>query len=189
MCKHYANARPCNFLRMLLVSCTPYVLWSLHRISYRMIKKSLCTWRLQYNHQEHRDCLITLCMLSVCIASHTARWARMSYAGNGRDKFFIKIFRIYGIVIQVWWHCERTGARRIVCVVFGSSSGRRSASLTWIRYYGSISCKINTPDVKHKSWNVTLGSRYMNACRARVEYEGLVIIWGFHEPHLERNEV
>ena len=25
-----------------------------------MIKKSLCTWRLQYNHQVHRDSLITL---------------------------------------------------------------------------------------------------------------------------------
>jgi hypothetical protein len=27
---------------------------------YRVIKKSLCTWRLQYNHQLHRDVLITL---------------------------------------------------------------------------------------------------------------------------------
>jgi len=27
---------------------------------YRVIKKSLCTWRLHYNHQVHRDFLITL---------------------------------------------------------------------------------------------------------------------------------
>jgi hypothetical protein len=27
---------------------------------YRVIKKSLCTWRLQYNHQMHRDFLIIL---------------------------------------------------------------------------------------------------------------------------------
>ena len=28
--------------------------------TYRVIKKSLCTWRLQYNHQVYRDFLITL---------------------------------------------------------------------------------------------------------------------------------
>jgi len=27
---------------------------------YRVIKKSLCTWWLQYNRQVHRDLLITL---------------------------------------------------------------------------------------------------------------------------------
>jgi len=27
---------------------------------YRVIKKSLCTWRLQYNHQVHRHFLITM---------------------------------------------------------------------------------------------------------------------------------
>jgi len=27
---------------------------------YRVIKKSLCTWGLQYHHQVHRDFLITL---------------------------------------------------------------------------------------------------------------------------------
>ena len=29
-------------------------------ISYRVIKESLCTWRLYYNHQVHRDFLITM---------------------------------------------------------------------------------------------------------------------------------
>jgi len=27
---------------------------------YRVIKKALCTWRLQYNHQMHRGLLISL---------------------------------------------------------------------------------------------------------------------------------
>ena len=31
-----------------------------HAMKYRVIKKSLCAWWLQYNHQVHRDFLITL---------------------------------------------------------------------------------------------------------------------------------
>jgi hypothetical protein len=31
-----------------------------HCVLYRVIKKSLCTWWLQYNHQVHRDLFITL---------------------------------------------------------------------------------------------------------------------------------
>jgi hypothetical protein len=34
---------------------------SIHRKLYKVTKKSLCTWRLQYNHQVPRDFLITLC--------------------------------------------------------------------------------------------------------------------------------
>ena len=31
-------------------------------LKYRVLKKSLCTWRLQYNFQVNRDFLITLCI-------------------------------------------------------------------------------------------------------------------------------
>jgi hypothetical protein len=33
-------------------------------VFYRMIKKSLCTWRLKYDHQVHRDFLIILYIVS-----------------------------------------------------------------------------------------------------------------------------
>ena len=34
---------------------------------YRVIKKALCAWRLQYNHQVHRDFLITLYISTVFV--------------------------------------------------------------------------------------------------------------------------
>jgi len=51
--------------RILLAFTHAHVYVYQHMHIYRVIKKSLCTWPLQYNHQVHRDFLITLYIQSV----------------------------------------------------------------------------------------------------------------------------
>jgi hypothetical protein len=55
--------RTCNIISRFFNVSTVAVKQQL--VLYRVIKKSLCTGRLQYNHQVHRDFLITLYILRV----------------------------------------------------------------------------------------------------------------------------
>lgn len=65
-----------------------------------------------------------------CVTSHTAGWASMLHATNGRDTYLFKKSCVYGIVILLYYQCEWIGDTHIVCICSEGSNSHSGVSLT-----------------------------------------------------------